>query len=111
MNETILKVALVSLFLWCSSLSGEINSLKKRLKKENFLKENSDKVKNILAKNIGKQMILKFDDDNMDIDLFVDTACEIIDVDDRWVLVRYINGKKTKEKLINLSVLEGAKYK
>jgi len=67
-------------------------------------------VKNILAKNIGKQMILKFNDDNMDIDL-LDTTCEIIDVDDKWVLVRYINGKKTKEKLINLSVLEGAKYK
>jgi len=73
-------------------------------------KGNSDKVKNILAKNIGKQMILKFNDDNMDIDL-LDTTCEIIDVDDKWVLVRYINGKKTKEKLINLSVLEGAKYK
>lgn len=58
MNETILKIALVALFLWCSSLS-----------------------------------------------------CEIIDVDDKWVLVRYINGKKTKEKLINLSVLEGVKYK
>ena len=98
------------MFLWCSSLSGEIHSLKKRLKEENFLKGNSDKVKNILAKNIGKQMILKFDDDNMDIDL-LDIACEIIDVDDKWVLVRYINGKNTKEKLINLSVLEGAKYK
>ena len=67
-------------------------------------------MKNILAKNIGKQMILKFDDDNFDIDLY-DTVCEIIDVDDKWVLVRYINDKKTKEKLINLSVLEGAKYK
>lgn len=110
MNETILKIALVVLFLWCSSLSGEIHSLKKRLKEENFLKGNSDKVKNILAKNIGKQMILKFDYDNMDIDL-LDIACEIIDVDDKWVLVRYINGKNTKEKLINLSVLEGAKYK
>ncbi len=110
MNETILIIALVVLFLWCSSLSGEIHSLKKQIKKENCLKGNSDKVKNILAKNIGKQMILKFDDDNMDIDL-LDTTCEIIDVDDRWVLVRYINSKKTKEKLINLSVLEGAKYK
>ena len=55
-------------------------------------------------------MILKFDDDNFEIDLY-DTVCEIIDVDDKWVLVRYINDKKTKEKLINLSVLEGAKYK
>ncbi len=110
MNETILKIVLVVLFLWCSSLSGKIYSLEKRIKEENCLKGNSDKVKNILAKNIGKQMILKFDDDNMDIDL-LDTACEIIDVDDRWVLVRYINGRKTKEKLINLSVLEGAKYK
>ena len=111
MIETILKIALFILFLWCGSLSGEIQSLKKRLKKEeNCLKGNSDKVKNILAKNIGKKMILKFDDDNLDIDLY-DTACEIIDVDDRWVLVRYINDKKTKEKLINLSVLEGAKYK
>lgn len=110
MNETIFIIALVVLFLWCSSLSSEIYSLKKRLKEENFLKENCDKMKNILAKNIGNQMILKFDDDNMDIDL-LDTACEIIDVDDKWVLVRYINGKKTKEKLINLSVLEGAKYK
>lgn len=110
MNEIILKIALFALFLWCISLSGEIHSLKKRLRKENSLKGNSDKVKNILAKNIGKQIILKFDDDNMDIDFF-DTPCEIIDVDDKWVFVRYINGKKTKEKLINLSVLEGAKYK
>jgi len=55
-------------------------------------------------------MILKFDDDNMDIDL-LNTTCEVIDVDDCWVLVRYANGKNTKEKLINLSVLEGAKYK
>ena len=67
-------------------------------------------ITNIIAKNIGKQMILKFDDDNMDIDL-LNTACEVIDVDDCWVLVRYANGKNTKEKLINLSVLEGAKYK
>ena len=110
MNETIIKIALVALFLWCSSLSSEIHNLKKQLKKENCLKGNNDKVKNILAKNIGNQMILKFDDDNMDIDL-LNTACEIIDVDDRWVLVRYINGKKTKEKLINLSVLDGVKYK
>ena len=33
MNETILKIGLVVLFLWCSSLSGEIHSLKKQLKK------------------------------------------------------------------------------
>ena len=110
MNETILNIAFVVLFLWCSSLSGELHSLKKRLKEEDILKGNSDKVKSLLARNIGKQMFLKFDDDNMDIDL-LDTACEIIDVDDKWVLVRYINGNKTKEKLINLSVLEGAKYK
>ncbi len=110
MNETILRIALFALFLWCTSLSGEIHSLKKQLKNENILKGNSDKVKNILAKNIGKQMILKFDDDNMDIDL-LNTACEIIDVDDKWVLVTFIKGKKTKQKLINLSVLEGAKYK
>lgn len=110
MNETILKIALFILFCWCGSLSSEIHSLKKRLKEEDILKGNSDKMKNILAKSIGKQMILKFDDDNMDIDL-LDAACEIIDVDDQWVLVRYINGKKTIEKLINLSVLEGVKYK
>ncbi len=110
MNETILKIVLFILFIWCSSLSGEIHSLKKRLKDENILKENSDKVKGLLAKNIGKQMILKFDDDNMDIDL-LDTPCEIIDVDEKWVFVRYINNKKTTEKLIRLSILEGAKYK
>ena len=110
MNETILKIILFILFIWCSSLSEEIHSLKKRLKEENILKENSDKVKSLLAKNIGKQMILKFKDDNIDIDLY-DTACEIIDVDEKWVLVRYTNKKKTTEKLIRLSILEGAKYK
>lgn len=110
MNTTMLIIALVILFLWCSSLSSELHGLKKRLKEENILKGNSDKVKNLLARNIGKQMILKFDDDNMDIDI-LDTACKIMDVDDKWVLVRYINGNKTKEKLINLAVLEGAKYK
>lgn len=109
MNEKILIIALIILFLWCGSLSGEIHKLKKQLKEENVLKGNSNKMKNILAKNIGKQMILKFDDDNVDIDL-LNTACEILDVDEKWVLVRYIYGKKTKEKLINLSVLEGAKY-
>ena len=110
MEETILKIMLFILFIWCGSLSGELHSLKKRLKEENILKENSDKVKNLLAKNIGKQMILKFDDDNTDITL-LGIACEIIDVDEKWVLVRYTNGKKTKEKLIRLSILEGAKYK
>ena len=110
MNETLLYIILFALFVWCSSLSGELHSLKKRLKEENILKEHSDKVKDLLAKNIGKQMILKFDDDNMDIDL-LSTACEIVDVDEKWVLVRYTNGKKTKEKLIRLSILEGAKYK
>lgn len=110
MNETLLYIILFILFVWCSSLSGELHSLKKRLKEDNILKEHSDKVKNLLVKNIGKQMILKFDDDNMDVDLLL-TPCEIVDVDEKWVFVRYTNGKKTKEKLIRLSVLEGAKYK
>ena len=110
MNETLLYIILFILFVWCSSLSGELHSLKKRLKEDNILKEHSDKVKNLLVKNIGKQMILKFNEDNMDVDLLL-TPCEIVDVDEKWVLVRYTNGKKTKEKLIRLSVLEGAKYK
>ena len=110
MNETLLYIILFILFVWCSSLSGELHSLKKRLKEDNILKEHSDKVKNLLVKNIGKQMILKFDDDNMDVDLLL-TTCEIVDVDEKWVLVRYTNGKKIKEKLIRLSILEGAKYK
>ena len=110
MNETLLYIILFILFVWCSSLSGELHSLKKRLKEDNILKEHSDKVKNLLVKNIGKQMILKFDDDNMDVDLLL-TPCEIVDVDEKWVLVRYTNGKKIKEKLIRLSILEGAKYK
>ena len=109
MNETLLYFILFILFIWCASLSSELHSLKKRLKEANILKEDSDKVKNLLAKNIGKQMFLKFDDDNTDIDLLL-TACEIVDVDEKWVLVRYTSGKKTKEKLIRLSVLEGAKY-
>ena len=110
MNETLLYIVLFILFFWCSSLSGELHSLKKRLKEDNVLKENSEKVKSLLAKNIGKQMVLKFDNGNMDIDL-LSTPCEIVDVDEKWVLVRYTSGKKTKEKLIRLSVLEGAKYK
>ena len=110
MNETLLYIVLLILFFWCSSLSGELHSLKKRLKEDNVLKENSEKVKSLLAKNIGKQMVLKFDNGNMDIDL-LGTPCEIVDVDEKWVLVRYTSGKKTKEKLIRLSVLEGAKYK
>jgi len=110
MNETLLYIVLFVILLWCGSLSSELHSLKKRLKEGNILKENSDKVKNILAKNIGKQMVLKFDDDNTDIDLLLN-ACEIVDVDEKWVLVRYTTGKKTKEKLIRLSILEGAKYK
>ena len=110
MEGTILKIILFIMFIWCGSLSSELHSLKKRLKEENILKENSDKVKNLLAKNIGKQMILKFDDDNTDIEL-LNTACEIIDVDEKWVSVRYTNGKNAKEKLIRLSILEGAKYK
>ncbi|MBP3569380.1 MAG: hypothetical protein J6K04_09470 [Lachnospiraceae bacterium] len=110
MNDTLLYIILFILFIWCSSLSGEFHSLKKRLKEDNMLKEHGDKVKNLLAKNIGKQMFLKFDDDNTDIDL-LSTPCEIVDVDEKWVLVRYTSGKKTKEKLIRLSVLEGAKYK
>lgn len=110
MDETLLYIVLFILFLWCGSLSGELHSLKKRLKEDNILKENSEKVKSLLAKNIGKQMVLKFDDDNTDIDL-LSTTCEIVDVDEKWVLVRYTSGKKTKEKLIRLSILEGAKYK
>ena len=110
MNETLLYIVLFILFVWCGSLSSELHNLKKRLKEDNILKENSDKVKNLLAKNIGKQMLLKFDDDNTDIDL-LGTPCEIVDVDEKWVLVRYTSEKKTKEKLIRLSVLDGAKYK
>ena len=110
MDETLLYIVLFILFFWCSSLSGELHSLKKRLKEDNILKENSEKVKSLLAKNIGKQMVLKFDNDNTDIDL-LSTPCEIVDVDEKWVLVRYTSGKKTKEKLIRLSILEGAKYK
>lgn len=88
------------------------------LLKENVTKKDYDTVgkgkpfmqTRLLNGLVSKKVKINLLDGDIDVNYF-DKVCEIIDVDDKWVLVRYINGKKTKEKLINLSVLEGAKYK
>ena len=65
-------------------------------------------VTRLLQAVVGKKVKLSFYDDEINIDLAPGTA-EIIDVDEKWVLVHWENKKKQADKLIRISSIKGIK--
>ena len=97
-------------FVLVLSLQSKVSKLERQLREGGFdgsMTQAGDLTES-LQKRIGRKVEFDFYDDEIDIDLASGTA-EIIDVDEKWVLIHWENKKKQADKLIRISSIKGMK--
>ncbi|MCR5273056.1 MAG: hypothetical protein K6E13_08740 [Lachnospiraceae bacterium] len=96
-----------------SSLAGRVSELENEIAKisgTSFERKHYDLVK-IIKSNIGKKVKFDLKEDCEDVDIVMNGIDKngsntIIDTDGEWILVRTVNKKGCKEKLIRVSSVE-----
>ena len=104
-------------FLQVTSLRGRLSNLEskleRKLRNDNDVDEfnHSDALRESLQKRIGEMVTFEFYDDEEDLDIANKNPdfVQIVDVDEKWVLVHAEKGKKKIEKLIRISSIKGIK--
>ena len=92
------------------SLQSKVSKLERQMREGNFGEDavHAGDLSDSLQSRIGKKVKFDFYEDEMNIDLVSGTA-EIVDVDEKWVLVHWENKKKQADKLIRISSIKGIK--
>lgn len=97
-------------FVLVMTLQGKVSKLERQMREAGIGEEgialNGD-LSSSLEKRIGCQVKVDFYDGEADADIVSGKTVTIKDVDEKWVLVRLENKKKTCEKLIRISTIKG----
>ena len=97
-------------FVLVLTLQGKVSKLERQMREAGIGEEgialNGD-LSSSLEKRIGCQVKVDFYDGEADVDIAGAKYVTIKDVDEKWVLVRLENKKKSCEKLIRISTIKG----
>jgi hypothetical protein len=97
-------------FVFVLTLQGKVSKLERQMREAGIGEEGSALNGDLftsLEKRIGCQVRLDFYDGEGDVDITGDKSVTIKDVDEKWVLVRLENKKKSCDKLIRISTIKG----
>ena len=99
-------------FIFVLSLQGKVSKLERQMREAGIGEEgaalNGD-LSGSLKKRIGCQVKIDFYDGEADADLVSGKSVTIIDVDEKWAMVRCETKKKAVDKLIRISTIKGIK--
>lgn len=92
------------------SLQSKVSKLERQMREGNFGEGavHAGDLSDSLQKRIGRKVEFDFYDEETDMDLAT-AAVQILDVDEKWVLVHVENKKKAFDKLIRISSIKGIK--
>ncbi len=93
----------IAALLWCISLSGQVDKLKRTLKEYGMVNSDYTSLREILKKNIGKRIKIEFESDAMDYEILA-KHCLLEDIDDDWILVKI--DKCDTEKLLRVESIK-----
>lgn len=94
--------------VWCISLSAQINKLKRMMKEYGMINSDKTSLREILEKNKGKLVKIKFESNAEDYDI-LSKHCLLEDIDEDWLLVKI--EKSDTEKLIRLESIKSIQFK
>ncbi len=100
-------------FLQVSSLSTKQKRMERCENEDSQLRSSmKDDMKTILTPYVGKEVTFDFYEDEEDSDM-ADTSKTkfiLLDVDEKWALIRIYTKRKTVNKVIRLSSIKGASF-
>lgn len=98
-------------FIMCLSLSSKVKRLEQIIKSNGLNDVQTDSLRNVLKKYIGKTVQLSLHDCDISFDLLT-KQCLIEDVDEAWALVKVNPGKKDEaEKIIRIDLIKNITLK
>ncbi|PXV91197.1 hypothetical protein C8E03_104205 [Lachnotalea glycerini] len=100
-------------FLQVSSLSTKQKRMERRENDDSQVRSSmKDDMKMILTPYVGKEVIFDFYEDEEDLDMVNTNKNKFIllDVDEKWALIRIESTRKTVNKLIRISSVKGVSF-
>lgn len=101
-------------FLQVSAISAKIRRMERSERENPHLgRSGVDDMRKILASYIGKEVSLDFYDEEEEMDLLCAGKHEktiLLDIDEKWAMIRFETPKKQKDKLIRISSIKGVSF-